>query len=124
VDGIFIWLQETSLARFVNESPSIWGFPFFLFVHSIGLSLILGPCLIASTRVLGLARSLPMAPLVRLFPWMWLGFILTLLSGTGLAIANAQNHLTNPILLVKLGLVTLAVIDMWLLERKVFRAPA
>jgi hypothetical protein len=121
--GIFVWLEQTWIATFIRESPSLWGFPAFLLMHSLGLSLVVGPCVIAAGRVLGMARSIPLQPLVRLFPYMWFGFILTVISGVGLAIADAQNKLTNPILLAKLVLVLLAAVNMWLLEKKVFRAP-
>jgi len=120
---ILIWLEGTWIATFVRESPSILGFPTFLFAHSLGLSLAVGPCAIAAVRVLGLAPTLPLKPLGRLFPYMWIGFWLTVVSGVGLAIADASNKLVNPILLVKLVLVVVAAANMWLLDKKVFRAP-
>ena len=51
---------------------------------------------------------------------MWLGFVLTVLSGTGLAMAAATTRLLNPILLVKLVLVAIATVIMRRLEKKVF----
>ena len=118
-----IWLENTSIATFVRESPSMLGFPTFLFVHSLGLSLAVGPCAIVAVRLLGVAPTLPLKPLERLFPYMWIGFWLTVVSGLGLAFADATNKLTNPILLVKLVLVVIAAANMWLLDKKVFRSP-
>jgi len=120
---LLIWLEQTAIATFVRESSSLLAFPTFLFVHSVGLALVVGPCAIVSARILGIAPSMPLEPLSRLFPFMWIGFWLTVASGIGLAIADAQNKLVNPILLVKLVLVVAAAVVMMMIDRKVFRAP-
>jgi hypothetical protein len=115
------YLEETAIATFIRESSSYLGFPTFLFLHTLGLSLLVGANTIVSVRVLGMASSIPMQPLVRLFPFMWVGFVLTVISGTGLAIASATSKFVNPILLVKLVLVVVAAVIMWMLEKKIFR---
>ena len=120
---LLVWLEGTSIATFVRESSSLLAFPTFLFLHSVGLALVVGPCAIVSARILGIGQSMPIAPLDRLFPFMWVGFWLTVASGAGLAIADAQNKLVNPILLIKLVLVVVAAVNMWLIRKRVFRTP-
>jgi len=121
--GILEFLEQTALATFIRESSSYLGFPTFLFMHTLGLSLVVGANAIVALRVMGFAPGIPLKPLVRLFPFMWVGFILTVISGAGLAIATATSKLTNPILLAKLVLIVFAGAFMWSLEKKIFRDP-
>jgi len=117
------FLEETALATFIRESSSYLGFPTFLFLHTLGLSIVVGANTIVAIRVLGVASNIPLRPLVRLFPFMWVGFILTVISGVGLAIASATSKFVNPILLIKLVLVVIAGVIMRALDKKVFRSP-
>jgi len=117
------FLEQTGLATFIRESSSFLAFPTFLCVHTLGLSLLVGANVVVAVRVLGVAGSIPLQPLERLFPFMWLGFILSVLSGAGLAIAKATTLVLNPILLVKLVLIAVAMPLVWLMEKKVFRNP-
>src|SRR6186713_1407119 len=122
--GILEWMEQTRLSIFINESSSLFGFAGFLCVHTLGLSLLAGVNCVVSIRMLGVAPTIPLQPLKRLFPFMWLGFILTLLSGAGLAMARATALLTNPILIIKLVLVVVGMWIMWIMERTVFNNPA
>jgi hypothetical protein len=115
-----LWLEQTSLGTFVRESPSYLGFPGFLFAHTLGLSLVVGPAVVIGIRILGMAPAIPLKPLVRLFPFMWVGFAITVMSGVGLAVADASNKLLNPILLTKLVLILFATINLWFLKKRVF----
>ena len=87
--AILEWMEQTRLSIFINESSSLFGFAGFLCVHTLGLSLLAGVNAVVSIRMLGVASTIPLQPLKRLFPYMWVGFILTLLSGAGLAMARA-----------------------------------
>jgi hypothetical protein len=121
--GVLEFLEQTSLATFIRESESYLAFPTFLFFHTLGLSLVVGANTLVAIRVLGLASSIPLQPMRRLFPFMWIGFILTVISGLGLGIAAATTRLVNPILLGKLVLVVFSGVLMWRLEKKVFASP-
>ena len=122
--GVLEFLEQTALATFVRESSSLLAFPTFLCLHTLGLSLVVGVNSIVAIRVLGVASSIPLEPLRRLFPFMWAGFILSVISGAVLAIAKATTIMLNPILLIKLVMVVFAAVIMWLLEKKVFRSPS
>jgi hypothetical protein len=121
--GVLEFLEQTSLATFIRESESYLAFPTFLFLHTLGLSLVVGANTLVAIRVLGLASNIPLQPLRRLFPFMWIGFILTVLSGLGLGIAAATTRLVNPILLSKLVLVVISGVLMRRLEKNVFVQP-
>src|SRR5215211_307893 len=97
--GVLEFLEQTALSTFIRESSSLLAFPTFLCVHTLGLSLLVGANTLVSIRMLGIAPTIPLQPLKRLFPFMWGGFILTVISGGGLAMAKATTLLVNPILL-------------------------
>jgi len=121
--GILQFLEQTSLARFINESNSAFAFSGVLFVHVLGLSMLAGANTVVSIRMLGVASTIPLQPLKRMFPLMWAGFIMTLISGVGLVIAKATEILTNPVVLIKLVLIVIATAIMWVMQKKVFRSP-
>jgi len=118
--GFLEYLEHTALATFIRESSSYLGFPTVLFTHTLGLSFLVGGSAILCMRVLGLAPGIPLQSVRKLFPWMWLGFVLTVISGLGLAIAAATTRLLNPILLVKLVMVAVATVIMRLMETRLF----
>jgi len=122
--GIFDWMEQTRLSIFINESSSLFGFAAFLCVHVLGLSMLAGVNAMVSIRMLGVAPSIPLQPLKKLFPFMWAGFILTLISGAGLGMARASILFPNPIMIIKLVLVVIGMAIMWHIERKVFNNPA
>ena len=113
-------LEQTSLGQFIHTSDSIWAFPFVLTLHTFGLCFIFGSNAIVTMRLLGLASIIPLQPLRRLFPFMWIGLALTIVSGFALAIAAATTRLLNPILLVKLVVIAVAAPFTWRLQKKVF----
>jgi hypothetical protein len=117
------WLEETSLATWVRESPSLWAFPTVLTLHTFGLSLLVGANLVLALRMLGCARAIPLAPLTLLFPIMWTGFFLNAASGIVLFVPNATANAVQPVFIVKLGLVALGMINIYLLPPGVLSDP-
>src|SRR5687768_699206 len=105
MNDFLMGLEQTALGTFVRESASYLAFPGVLTVHTIGLCLILGANIIITARLLGLASNLPVAPLRKLFPFMWAGLLLTILSGGALVVGAATTRALNPILLVKVALI-------------------
>ena len=118
-------LQESAFSKWVSESGSLLGYPTILFLHTIGLGTVAGLNAGLSLRLLGFAPTIPLAPLGRLFPVMWLGFAVTAVSGLALLVADPVARLTQAVFYAKLLFVALAVINMQMLWTRVFRnAPA
>jgi hypothetical protein len=124
MEEFLIALQETLVGKFVRESSSLLGFPSVLTMHTFGLCFIVGANVIVSMRLLGLVPTIPLKPLRRLFPFMWLGLALTILSGFALAIAAATTRLLNPILIFKLVVIVVAAPIMLRMQKKVFDNPS
>ncbi len=117
--GEFIeFVENTAIAAWVRESPSIFAYTTVLSLHAMGLAIVVGIGSAVSLRVMGLFRSLPLAPMLRLFPVMWFGFTVNAISGILLLMANASGMLSNVVFLVKLGLIALAVVNMELLRHR------
>jgi hypothetical protein len=112
-------LEQTAVGVFIRESSSYLGFPSVLTTHTFGLCFIIGANTIVCMRLLGMIPNIPIQPLRKLFPFMWIGLVLTVLSGFGLAIAAATTRLLNPILLFKLVVIAVATPVMWKMQKKV-----
>jgi hypothetical protein len=108
-DPFFRWLESTPVSVWINESPSVFAFPGILAVHTIGLGLLAGLNSALDLRLLGVARSIPPAALIRLLPVMWFGLWMNVLSGIALLIAYPTKALTNPLFYLKLGLIAVAL---------------
>ena len=121
--GDFIqFIEGTAVAVFVRESPSIFGYTTVLSLHAMGLAIVVGVGAAMSLRLLGVAPGIPIGPMLKLFPVMWVGFTVNALSGLALLAANASNMLSNFMFLIKLGLIALAVVNMELLRNRIAAA--
>ena len=121
---LLLQAENSAFGAWVRESSSLWAYPTILFLHTVGLGFVAGLSTAVDLRILGVARKLPLAPMERFFPVMWLGFWINALSGAALLIADATTKLTNPVFYIKMSFVTLAVVNMVLIRRRVFGNPA
>lgn len=123
MDPFFGWLEATTLSRWLRESLSVFAFPTILTLHTVGLACLAGPSAAIDLRLLGVAPELPIRPLERFFPVMWIGFWLNAVTGLALVVAYPTKALTNPLFYVKLLLIALALGVLQTLRRRVFRSP-
>jgi hypothetical protein len=105
----FIWLEGTALSVWVRESPSLWGFPFILFLHTLGLALIAGLSSAVALGALYWPGPLGRIQLQGLFRLMWLGLAINAVSGLALLIAYPAKAMTNPVFYIKLVAIAIAV---------------
>src|SRR5689334_4593111 len=118
MNDFLIGLENTRLGLFLRESDSLWGFPAILTTHAFAYCFIMGMNVIICLRILGYAKSIPLKPLGRLFPVMWIGLLLTALTGIPLVIMLAEKRVPNPILWFKLLLIFVATPLMWRFQKK------
>lgn len=114
------WLEATGVATFVRESPSLLGYTFVLSMHAAGLAIVVGLNTAISLRLLGVASSIPVAPLAKLLPVMYVGFTINAISGTLLFMASATTMAGNAMFILKMICVVLGFISIELLRAKVF----
>jgi hypothetical protein len=120
VPEIFNTIEKTGLSTWLRETPSLFGYYFILLFHAIGMSFVVGANAVVDLRLLGVAPALPIKPLKKLFPVMWAGFWLNLVSGIFLVIAYPTKEFTNIDFYCKLAFVTLGIITMSRLDHRVF----
>jgi hypothetical protein len=113
-------IENSAYPTFVRESPSLWAYTLVLSLHAMGLAIVVGLSSAIALRVLGRAPSIPLAPLGRLFPVMYVGFWVNALSGLALLAANATGMLANALFWVKIVFIAGGVLVMRLLRRNVF----
>lgn len=120
----FIWVEGTAISEWVRGSPSLWGFPFILFLHTLGLALLAGLSSALACGILFWPARVPRAPFDTLFPLMWIGFGINAISGLLLLAAYPAKALTNPVFYVKMSAITIAVIVLLWLRGQLSRPAA
>ena len=116
------WLDNTALAEWAR-APS-WPYPTFLTLHAIGMAFLVGTLTGINLRLLGVARSLPIAPLEGLLPIAWIGFWINAASGTLMFIGDAVNEYYNVTFRLKMLFIAVGVVNVLLLKSVAFRGAA
>jgi hypothetical protein len=120
--AFLVELSGTTLARWINESESLFAYPGMLFFHTFGLAIVVGISIAVDLRLLGFATRIPLASMRALFRYLWLGFWINAVSGAMLFAADAPRKAQNPLFEIKLALVALGMTVMTLVYRHLLRA--
>ena len=67
-------LEQMKFSIWVLSSGSVWAYPTILTVHTFGMSIVAGIAALLSMRLLGVSPQTKLAPLDRVYPWMWWAF--------------------------------------------------
>jgi hypothetical protein len=113
-------IEQSGVATWIREGGVIYGYPLILFLHTLGLSTLVGLSSAINLRLLGFAPAIPLAALNSLFSLMWAGLALTVTTGVLLFVADATRHASNPAFTVKLIFVALAITALALIWTRVF----
>jgi hypothetical protein len=120
------FIENSGVAVWVRESPSIFAYTFVLSLHAIGLAIVVGISVIVSLRVLGRFDGIPLKPMQKLYPIMWFGFGINAISGLLLLAPNVTNMLTStngllPMLTfyIKMAFIFAAVVTLELLRPRI-----
>lgn len=119
---LLIWLEGSAMSTWVREALTIWAFPTILTLHTFGMAGLVGASAVLDLRLLGIGRTIPLAPMRTLFRVMWAGFWLNLVTGSVLFAAYASARGTQWLFFVKLLFVATGVTTIVLIERRVYRA--
>jgi hypothetical protein len=110
---VFEALENTGLAAWVRESPSIFSYTLVLSLHAIGLAVVIGVSALIALRMLGVAPGIPLPGLRQLYPVLWFGFMVNTVSGGLLFIANATGMGAMPVFWVKMTAVLAGMVVGW-----------
>ena len=109
------WLEQTEFSTWLRESD--WGHPIVLCFHAVGMGLVVGISFMYCARVLGYAKSFPLAAFDQLFGLAWFGFAMNAASGIVLLIAEPRRMPATPAFLIKMLLIAFAGLSLWALAR-------
>src|SRR5436190_13620750 len=116
-------LEQSGFSQWVTGSSSVFAFPSILLLHTIGMGVVVGISAGINLRILGLAPALPLAPMEKFYPLLWVGFWVNAITGTILLVADATTKMANPDFYVKMIFIALAGINLQVLRKTVFRDP-
>jgi hypothetical protein len=122
VTSTLIWLEQTWLSVLIREHPSLLGFPFILFLHTLGLAMLAGVSVAMAFWLLrepALGHAVRLGGLTRV---MWLGLGINAVSGLALLLAYPAKALTNPLFYAKLALVACGIYAITRIGRALFPA--
>jgi hypothetical protein len=102
-------IENSAPAIWVREANTVFAYPTILAVHTFGMILVVGISLIIALRTLGVAREVPIEPLKKYVPLMWIGFYVNFASGLVLFFIDGRAFATNPVFWIKMGTIVAAL---------------
>jgi hypothetical protein len=99
------WLETTSIAVWLAESPSVWAMPTVLTLHTTGMAVLVGASWVLDMRLLGINRNVPLSAYRWVFRAVAIGLIVNLITGVLLFMKNATTWGTALPFLAKMAFV-------------------
>jgi uncharacterized membrane protein len=81
---------------------SLWVWGLLMFLHFVGLVLIVGTLGLLDMRILGLFKRLPLLPLQRFIPWAMAGLGINVVTGLLAFIGSPERYVTSSALWLKM----------------------
>jgi hypothetical protein len=116
-------LQESAFAQWVASAPTLLAYPTVLTLHTVGMAIVVGACVVMDLRFLGVGGDVPLSALAGVPRLVWTGFIINAATGFALFATDAEHKATQTVFFVKLAMVFLALIVYARQRRLVFRGP-
>jgi hypothetical protein len=102
---VLTWLESTSIAVWLAESPSVWAMPTVLTLHTAGMAVLVGASWVLDMRLLGINRNVPLSAYRWVFRAVAIGLIVNLITGVLLFMKNATTWGTALPFLAKMAFV-------------------
>lgn len=122
MDTFLAFVEHSELSEWVR-SDCLCAFPTIVTLHNIGMAFLAGGSVVIDLRILGFAPAMPLKPMARFVPVLWLALTVIAATGMLLLIAYPTKALTNPLFYIKLCLVALAVGLVYRIAKHILRAP-
>ncbi len=107
--GFSMWVKESSTAYVA-----------VLAFHTVGLTFLVGISGATAMRILGVAPTMPLAPMKDFFPLMHVGFLINLLTGSVLLCLYPTDYVVDPVIYIKLAAVVVALVMINQIRAHVF----
>jgi hypothetical protein len=116
-------IEQMQLSTWIREGGDLYGYALILFMHTIGLGLVAGITCMMNLRLLGFT-SMPVKSLTKLYPLIWYGFYLNLVTGILLIMADATTKLMNWDFWVKMLLIFVGLLVQKRIQAKMLAVPS
>jgi hypothetical protein len=116
LQGFLESLVGTSIGTTVKTSS--WIFQTLEALHFIGLATLIGGIAALDLRILGVAKRLPVAPLHKLLPLVFIGFGINLVTGVLFFLSDPLGYGVNPSFQLKMVFILLAGLNALWFELK------
>ena len=83
------WLESTSIAVWLGESPSVWAMPAVLTLHTTGMAILVGASWVLDLRLLGLNKHVPLSNYRWVFRAVAISLVVNVITGVLLFMKNA-----------------------------------
>lgn len=114
-------VEASGVGRFMREA--LYAYPAAEVVHIIGIALLFGSIALVDLRLLGLGRRVPLHALVGFAtPLSIVGFVIAACAGLLMFTAHADEFLTQPLFMLKMGLILAGGINAAMLHAGPLRA--
>lgn len=123
MDAFLGFVEHSALSEWVR-SDCLCAFPTIVTLHNVGMAFMAGGSVVIDLRLLGFAPQMPLKPMARFVPVLWLAFTVIVATGMLLLVAYPTKALTNPLFYIKLCLVALAVALVYRIAADIRRTPA
>ena len=112
------WLQDNSFIAVINGTSSMAAALEIL--HYFSMFILVGSMVIVDLRVLGLVgRRQDAAKLAdRLFPWIWISFVVNFVSGFLMFAGSAASYYQNDVFYDKVAVVLLAIVANIIVQQR------
>jgi len=120
--AFFTWLEESAFSMWVKDPDTLFGYDLFLTSHAIGMALLVGFSAAIALRIVGFAPGLPLKPMERFFPVLFLGFWINALSGLVLFVIYPTKPVSNPVFYAKMAFIVAAIVVIRKMRSAVFTA--
>jgi hypothetical protein len=123
VDAVFAFIEHSALSEWIRGSDCVCAFPTIVTLHNIGMAFLAGGGIAIDLRIIGFAPGIPLKPMRRFVPLLWLALTVNATTGLLLLIAYPTKALTNPLFYIKLSMVVIAVVLLYRIVADVLPAP-
>ena len=115
-------IEQLSFSTWVSESKSLLAYPTILWLHVMGMGIVAGLSSVIGLRLLGVSPKIPVQPLERLYPLIWVGFWVNAVTGTALLMASASKRMVDPTFYIKMVFIFAGIAVLRRTRKKVFRS--
>jgi hypothetical protein len=115
------WLEATWLSEYLSSTS--WIVPAVQSIHILGVALVFASMSMLSLRLLGFfsARQPVSAAALPALSWLWPAFLVLLLTGLVMVVAEPERELLSQTFLLKMALVAVAAVASSVLRRSMLR---